>query len=365
MIPIRIPVYRPDISGNEAKYIIDCIQSTWISSKGKYIGQFEAAFQDYVGSKYSATTSNGTTALQIAVMALGLGPGDEVLVPSLTYIASVNPIRQVGATPVFVDSSVGNWNMDHVNLEKYVTSKTKALMAVHLYGVPCDMTKVMRFCRKYNLLVIEDCAEALGSFHGTQHVGTFGDIGTFSFFGNKTITTGEGGMVITNDRALNSRITAAKGQGLAEGREYWHDSIGFNYRMTNICAAIGAAQMERIADILARKAAIDKTYRRHLLPCEVTFQTVAETDTSSCWMTSATFQTCELRDRVRKELREHGIETRPIFYPINSMPMYKEGTGSTPVAEDISCRGINFPSWPELSKSQLEEICDIVRKAIG
>ena len=240
-----IPIYQPSLSGNERRYILECLDSTWISSKGKFIGEFERGFAGFVGVRHSATVSNGTVALHLALVALGIGPGDEVIVPTLTYIASVNAITYTGATPVFVDSLEDTWQMDPDDVRRKISPKTRAIMAVHLYGHPCDMDALQSIAREHSVYLVEDCAEAIGTLYRGKHVGTFGDVGTFSFFGNKTITTGEGGMVVTNDETLHERAVHFRGQGLAAHRQYWHDVIGYNYRMTNICAALGVARWNR------------------------------------------------------------------------------------------------------------------------
>jgi perosamine synthetase len=258
----KIPVYQPLLDGNEKKYVIDCLDSTWISSRGKYITEFEQQYARYLGVKHAASVSNGTVALHLALMALGIGPGDEVIVPTLTYIASVNAITYTGAVPIFADSERDYWQLDLKGIEKLITPHTRAIMAVHLYGAACDMPAIMEIAQKYNIFVIEDCAEAIGTKIGNQYVGSFGDIATFSFFGNKTITTGEGGMVITNDETLYNRCIHLKGQGLAKYRQYWHDIIGYNYRMTNICAAIGLAQLEKIESIILKKHQIAEWYKK-------------------------------------------------------------------------------------------------------
>ncbi|MBS1736702.1 MAG: DegT/DnrJ/EryC1/StrS aminotransferase family protein, partial [Bacteroidetes bacterium] len=227
---MKIPIYQPSLSGKEKKYVLDCLDSTWISSKGKYIPLFENAFADFTAIKHAASVCNGTVALHVALVALGIGPGDEVIVPTFTYIASVNAITYTGATPVFVDSLPKTWQMDTEDVERKITNKTKAIMAVHLYGQPCDLDALKTIADNNKLFLIEDCAEAIGTYYKGKHVGGFGDIACFSFFGNKTITSGEGGMVLSNNEELLNKVAHLKGQGLAKNREYWHDLIGFNYR---------------------------------------------------------------------------------------------------------------------------------------
>lgn len=260
----KIPIYKPSITGNEKKYVNECLDSTWISSKGKFVNEFEARFCEYTNVKYATTVSNGTVALHLALLALGIGSGDEVIVPTLTYIASVNAIAYTGAIPVFADSREDTWQVDPEDVRRKITSKTRAIMAVHLYGHPCDMDKIMTIAKEHGLFVIEDCAEAFGTLYKGKHVGSFSDISTYSFFGNKTITTGEGGIVVTNDETLFDRAVHFKGQGLAKHREYWHDVIGYNYRMTNICAAIGLAQLEQAKEFIEKKRQIATWYKDNL-----------------------------------------------------------------------------------------------------
>ena len=357
---IRIPVYQPSLSGNEKKYVLDCLDSTWISSKGKYIGQFEAEFSKYVGVKYSTTVANGTVAIHLALIALGIGPGDEVIVPTFTYIASVNAISYTGAIPVFVDSLKDSWQIDPEDVVRKITPKTKAIMAVHLYGHACDLHALKQICTKHELFLVEDCAEALGSRYHGAHVGTFGDISTFSFFGNKTITTGEGGMVVTNDPTLNDRAIHFKGQGLAKHRQYWHDVIGYNYRMTNICAAIGLAQLEQIEHFLSQKRQIASWYKNKIKNSEITFHAELPDITHSYWMCTILIEDSQKRDTLRDLLLEQGIETRPTFYPVHTMPMYSQKYQKHPVAEYLGWRGINLPSYPGLKEADVEEICKII-----
>ena len=261
-----IPLYRPDLSGNEKKYALDCIDSTWISSIGQYVGKFEEALARITGAPHAIVVCNGTVALHLAMHCLGIGPGDEVIVPTFTYIASVNAITQTGAKPIFAESRESDWLIDPTKIEALTTPRTKAILPVHLYGAVCDMPAIMEIARKRGLKIIEDCAESLGATLHGQHTGTFGDIGTFSFFGNKTITTGEGGAVIAADPALSHRLRIVKGQGQSLTRRYWHEELGFNYRMTNIAAAIGFAQSERLPEILAakRRVAALKGFYIHL-----------------------------------------------------------------------------------------------------
>jgi len=361
----KIPVYQPSLNGNEKKYVNECLDSTWISSKGKFVNEFENAFADYVGVEHATTVSNGTVAIHLALLALGIGEGDEVIVPTLTYIASVNTIAYTGAKPVFVDSLEESWQMDPLDVIKKITPKTKAVMAVHLYGHPCDMDALVEICKKNNLFLIEDCAEAIGTLYKGKHVGTFGDISSFSFFGNKTITTGEGGMVITNDDTLYDRSVHFKGQGLAKHRQYWHDVIGYNYRMTNICAAIGLAQLEQIESVLIEKKRVADTYRLHLKKSSIVFHEPISDDVyHSYWMCSILTKDGKQRDALREYLANAGIDTRPLFYPVHTMPMYSSQYQRHPVAENIGWRGLNLPSYPSLKSEEIEFICNKIKEIL-
>ena len=357
----RIPVYRPDLSGNEKKYVMDCLESSWISSKGGYIGRFEEQFARRVGVTHAASVCNGTVALHLAMLSLGIAAGDEVIVPTLTYIASANAVSYTGATPVFADSTPGTWQIDPSDVERKITGRTKAVMAVHLYGQPCDMDALQAICRRHRLFLIEDCAEAIGSIYKNRHVGSFGDVATFSFFGNKTMTTGEGGMVVSSDRTIIERARHFKGQGLAAHREYWHDVVGYNYRMTNICAAIGVAQLERVDEFIERKRRLAALYRSGLRGAPLTLQTETVDSVHSWWMVTALVDQPDDRDRLRAHLAALGIETRPTFSPVHTMPMYSHRYQRSPVAEDVAWRGINLPSFPGLSDAEVREICDAVQ----
>ena len=358
----KIPVYQPSLEGNEKKYVLDCLESTWISSKGKYVGLFEEAFSSYLGIKHATTVSNGTVALHLALVSLGIGKGDEVIVPSLTYIASANSITYTGAKPVFADSNIDTWQLDPVDARKKITASTKAIMAVHLYGQACDMDSLVEICKEYDLFLIEDCAEAIGSKYKDKYLGTFGDISTFSFFGNKTITTGEGGMVVTNDETLFNRALHFKGQGLAKYREYWHDVIGYNYRMTNICAAIGLAQLERVNEIIDKKRQIANWYKDILTNLPVSLHNEAPDSLHTYWMFNILVQKPEIREELRKELSNKGIETRPLFYPIHTMPMYSDKYQKLPIAENLGWRGITLPSYPDLTYKDVEYISQCIRE---
>jgi perosamine synthetase len=356
-----IPVYKPFIGDTERAYVADAVDSTWISSKGKYLDRFEAEFPEYLGSRFGIATCNGTASLHLALAALGIGPGDEVIVPTLTYVASVNAITYTGATPVFVDSEPEYWNLDPQLIERLITDRTKAIEVVHLYGHPVDMDPVMALAQEHGLAVIEDAAEAHGAQYRGRKVGSFGDVASFSFFGNKVVTTGEGGMVVTDDEGLANVCRHLRGQGVSPTRTYWHDVIGYNYRMTNIAAAIGVAQLERIDDVIARKRRIAAMYRDRLEQVSgVTFQREAEWADAVWWMVSILVDP-SVRDDLMFFLRQNGVESRPFFYPAHVLPMYQNGM-SYPVAERLGASGINLPSFPELTEAEIDRVCELVAK---
>lgn len=360
----RIPVYQPDLSGKEKQYVLDCLDSSWISSIGSYIEKFEKACAAFLGVKHAISVSNGTVALHLALHCLNVGPGDEVIVPTFTYIASVNTIAQAGAKPVFCECRESDWLIDPNDVERKITSRTKAIVAVHLFGAACDMLALREIAKRHGLAIVEDCAESMGSLIDGRHTGTFGEIGTFSFFGNKTITTGEGGMVATNDDALADRLRRVKGQGQSSTRRYWHVELGFNYRMTNICAAIGLAQIERISDILSRKREIARMYRERLAGFPFVFQHSPENVLSSDWLVTLLLPPNCDRDRIMEEMLRRGVETRPVFYCAHRLPMYFE-VNEYKVSEEISARGISLPSFPALSRQDIENVVAVLLASLN
>jgi len=339
----NIKVYEPDLTGNESKYVNNCISTNWISSRGEYLNLFENKFEEYTNIK-STTVSNGTTSLHLALWSLGIKAGDEVLVPALTYIATANAVNYVGATPVFIDCDPISWQIDVNLLEAKITPKTKAIIVVHLYGFTCDLGSVKKICEKYNLLLIEDCAQALGTFYAGKHVGYYSDAATFSFFGNKTITTGEGGMLSSNRLDVLNRATRIKNQGVSLDKEYWHDLIGHNFRMTNLQAAIGYAQIERIHAIIEKKKKIHSLYKIGLADLPISFQMQDINSNPTCWMTSILVDSEKTKKDLRKFLSIENIETRPFFVPLHLIPHFNYISDPLPVSVNISSRGINLPS---------------------
>jgi perosamine synthetase len=358
-----IPVAAPALVGKEKDYVLDCLDSTWISSSGKYIERFEHAFAEFCGVRNAVSCCNGTVALHLALMAAGVGPGDEVIVPTLTFVATANAVAYCGATPVLADSEPETWNMDVNGLRALITSRTKGIIAVHLYGHPTDMDPLMQIAREHSLFVIEDAAEAHGAEYKQRRAGSIGDLATFSFYGNKIITTGEGGMVVTNDDQLAIQIRQLKGQGQDPKRRYWFPILGYNYRMTNIQAAIGLAQMERINWHVARRREVAGLYRKYLGEAPW-FQLSPE----ATWARNAFWINCVLlaegcplsRDEVMARLAEHGIETRPFFYPMHTLPMYRDQSKirTFPVADALASRGFNVPSSSTLTEEEIAYVCD-------
>lgn len=357
---MNIPVYRPHLQGNVARYVNDCLNTGWISSRGPYIERFERAFASYVGVPAATSVANGTVAIHLALEALGIGPGDEVIVPTFTYIASVNTILQTGAKPVYVDSLNETLQVDPAAIRKAIGPRTKALMVVHLYGHPCDMDAIQAICRDHSISLIEDCAEAFGSRWKGRHVGSFGDAATFSFFGNKTITTGEGGMVLASDPAILERCRHLKSQGVSPTREYWHDTLAYNYRMTNIQAAIGLAQIELAQQFLKRKTALAATYKEQLSGLPLRTHDAVGDVVHSHWMCSVILDEASKRDDLRSALKKAAVETRPFFPPAHRMP-HCASTGDFPVAQSLSARGINLPSFPDISEQEVATVCQTIR----
>lgn len=346
-----IPIYRPYLTGTERQYVNECLDSTWISSKGEFIGRFERRFADFIGASHVTTVCNGTVALHLALLAIGIKPGDEVIVPTLTYVASANMIVAAGATPVFVDSLEDTWQIDPSAIERAITPRTRAVMVVHLYGASCDMKAISDICKKNQIFLIEDCAEAFGTTFSEKHVGTFGDVATFSFFGNKTITTGEGGMVVAKTSDVLNKAIHLKTQAVSPTREYWHDEVGYNYRMTNICAALGLAQLEHAESILQKKRQISLWYDQYLSGLPIKRQPEPAHSHHSWWLYSILVKP-DFRDLLRDQLRQASVETRPVFPPLHMMPHYR-GSHGFPVAERISEAGLSLPSYPDLTEADV------------
>lgn len=364
----RIMVAEPTLGGNERKYVLDCLDTNWISSNGKYIGLLEAEFARFCGTKHAIACNNGTTSLHLALVALGLAPGDEVIIPTVTYIATANCVRYCHATPVLVDVEPGTLNIDPRAIEKAITPKTRGIIPVHLYGYPADMDAINAIARKHGLFVLEDAAEAHGAAIRERRVGAMGTAASFSFFGNKIVTTGEGGMLTTDDDGLAERMRLLRGQGMDPRRRYWFPVVGYNYRMTNIQAAIGLGQMEQVEQKLARRRGIARWYQEALAPVAGKLDLPGETAITrhSYWMYNIFIRDCDeaRRDAVMRHMDAMGIETRPVFYPMHVLPPYAEKS-RFPVADQWACRGINLPTHEGLSQADVTRVATALAEAMA
>jgi perosamine synthetase len=357
-----IPVAEPLLAGNEIEYVTDCLKSGWISSLGKYVLQFEKDFAAYCGTRFGVATSNGTVAIHLLAATLNLGPGDEVIMPSLTYVATANGIRYTGATPVFVDSERETWNINPDAVVDAITPRTRAIFAVHLYGQPAKMDELRAIARDRNLYIFEDAAEAHGARFKDRRVGGLSDAAIFSFYGNKIITTGEGGIIVTDNQAWAERAYFLENQGRHHDNPYYHPEIAYNYRMTNLQAAVGLAQLERIGELLAirRRNAAHYNCRLARVP-GLTLPPETDWAENVYWMYSVIVEEKFGldRDQLIAKLRQAGIDSRPFFYPVHALPMYDTGQ-SLPVAEDLARKGLNLPSGATLTSEQVDYICDIL-----
>jgi len=350
----RIPVAQPYIGDEELQKVTEAVKSGWISSRGSFIEEFERQFSSYIGAKYGVAVFNGTVALHLALKALGIGEGSEVILPALTFVATANAATYTGAEPVFVDSHPDYWCVDPRAVERNITEKTKAIIVVHLYGHPCDMDPILELAGKYGVYVIEDCAEAHGALYKGRRVGSFGVISCFSFYGNKIITTGEGGMCLTSNHELAEKMRTLRNQGVNPDKQYWHDIIGFNYRMTNLQAAIGVAQMSKIDKAIARKRHIANRYRELLGDERIVGPPEMQWAKSVYWLYSILLER-DLRDSVIESLARQGIESRPFFHPIHCLPPYKTDL-RLQIAEELSARGLSLPSGPNISEDDVDYV---------
>lgn len=360
------PVSEPSFTGRERDYLLDAFDSGWVSSKGEYIERFELEFSKYVGTKYGISTSNGTTALHLAIRALGIGRGDEVIVPDLTFASPANAVIYEGATPVLVDVEREYWGIDPSAVERAITDRTKAVIAVHLYGHPSKMDQLLRICKERDIKLIEDCAEAHGARFQDRVVGSMGDISCFSFYGNKIITTGEGGMALTNDHQLAESMQILRDHGMSREKRYWHDMVGYNYRLTNLQAAIGLAQLEYIDRKISKKRWIASKYAKYM-PENIRIQPQMPWAFNVYWIPSFIIEGAtnhEVIDFIMKDLLKIGIETRPIFYPLHQMPPYFIPS-TFPISEYVSNHGISLPSLEWLTEDDIAFISETLAGKAG
>lgn len=361
-----IPVAHPVLTGNEKKYVNECLDEAWLTSTGKFVGLFEERFAAFCSARNAVACANGTAALHLALLALGVGEGDEVIVPTLTFVSCANVVRYCRARPVLADAEPRTMNLDPSGLEALITPRTKGILAAHLYGHPADMDAICAVARRHGLFVIEDAAEAHGAQYRDRPAGSLGDLSTFSFFANKIVTTGEGGMVTTQSDEMAARLRLLCGQGVDPQRRYWFPEIGYNYRLTNIQAAIGLAQMETVDERLARYREVAGWYNRHLAPLAGSLLSLPVEEPwarHAFWMYSVLLADGIDRDGVMQALREDGIETRPVFHPLHTMPPYREPDGWYPVAEDLARRGVTLPTHGLLTEEDIAYIAARVEKA--
>jgi perosamine synthetase len=362
-----IPVSEPTITEKEIEYVTQAVKSGWISSLGEYVNKFEEEFAKFVGTKYALTVANGTVGLHLALVSLGIKEGDEVIIPDLTFIATANAVKYTGAKPVFADIDIETWCISVEDIERKITRRTKAIIPVHLYGHPADMNPIMEIAKKYNLYIIEDCAEAHGAEYKGKKVGSIGHCGVFSFYGNKIITTGEGGMITTNDEKLYEKAKYLRDHAMSKEKRYWHTEIGYNYRMTNIQAALGLAQLERIYEIIQKKRQVFEWYKEGLKDLEgIKLNPEKEWAKNVYWMVCLVNKNFdeERRNDFMIKLKEKGIDTRPFFYPCSMMPMYKQDNFINPASYDLYKKGINLPSGYNLTIEDVSYICKTIRDFI-
>lgn len=363
-----IPVNEPLLEGNEKKYLAQCIDTGWISSEGPFVRRFEEEFAKRLGRKYAIAVTNGTAAIDVAVEALSIGPGDEVILPTFTIISCILQITRSGATPVLIDSDPHTWNMDVSQIEAKITTKTKAIMVVHIYGLPVDMKPVIDLCQRYNLKLIEDSAEMIGQTYKGQECGSFGDISTVSFYSNKHITTGEGGMVLTDDKAIAENCREIRNLCFISGKRFVHERLGWNFRMTNIQAALGVAQLERLDKFLEKKRWIGNSYNELFRELQNIQLPLAETDYAKniYWVYGLLLEDSSKFDAkdIINNLTKNGIGCRPFFCPMHQQPVFiKQGLfkgESYPVAERLYQRGFYLPSGLALTKNQIVHVSEIL-----
>jgi len=364
-----IPVNEPLLNGNEAKYLTECIKSGWVSSEGQFVHKFEALIAEISEQRYGIAVANGSAALDVSIAALGIGPGDEVILPTFTIISCAAAIIRAGATPVVVDSEPVTWNIDPTQIESEITPRTKAIMVVHIYGLPVDMDPVMEIARRHGLKVIEDSAEQIGQTYLSKAgkrraVGSFGDLATYSFYPNKHVTTGEGGMVVTTDTALAERCRSLRNLCFGKERRFVHEELGWNFRMSNLQAAVGVAQAERLSHTLQKKRQIGRWYDELLadVPEFERLPTRTEYAENIHWVYGVVLRDSLLFDAAEamKKLGAKGIGTRPFFWPMHEQPVLRRSglfAGVTrPVAERIARRGFYLPSGVALTRNQAEEV---------
>jgi len=362
-----IPVSDPKLDGNELRYVTQAVQSGWVSSAGRFVREFEEAFAAAVGCRYGVACANGTTALHLALATLGVGPGDEVLIPTFTMIATANAVRYTGATPVLIDAEPETWNLDVARLERRLTPRTRGIVVVHTYGHPVEMDPVLALARRRGLWVVEDAAEAHGARYRDRPCGSLGVAAAFSFYANKIITTGEGGMVTTNDSELARVARRLRDHAFSDERHFWHHYVGYNYRMTNLQAAVGLAQTERFAELVETRRASARLYTELLRKVPgLTLPVEKPWARNVYWMYGLLVEEAFglSRDDLRRRLARRGIETRTFFIPIHLQPIYYDAARERfPVAEALCRKGLYLPSGATLREDDIRYICQAIAEA--
>jgi len=370
-----IPVNEPLLTENEKKYLIECIETGWISSEGPFVKKFEESMAKYVGKKYGVAVSSGTAALEIAVKALGIGEGDEVIMPAFTIISCAQAIVKAGAKPVLVDCDYRTFNMKVEDIESKITEKTKAIMVVHIYGLSVDMEPVINIARRYALKIIEDAAEAIGLEYRDKLCGSFGDVSVFSFYANKHITTGEGGMILTDDEEIAEKCKMLRNLCFSPDprQRFVHHELGWNYRMTNLQAALGVSQLERIEEIIRKKRWIGKMYNELLKDIQGILLPVEKTDycENIYWVYPIVLKDeyCKNASEVMEELKNRGIGTRPFFYPIHKQPVFLKmgifsGKEKLPNSEKLYLKGFYIPSGLALTEDKIRKVSEILHEVL-
>lgn len=365
----RIYYTKPSITELEVRYATDAAANGWGDKCYEYINRFEDAFKAHLGVKYAIATSSCTGALHMGMAALGIGPGDEVIMADTNWIATAAPIVSLGAKPVFIDILPDSWCLDPCLIEQAITPRTKAIIAVHLYGNLCEMKVLLAIGEKHGIPIIEDAAEAIGSIYHGKHAGSMGKFGAFSFHGTKTLTTGEGGMFVTNDPNLYEHVLTLSNHGRARGqtKQFWPDLVGFKYKMSNIQAAIGCAQVERIEELTQRKREIFTYYREHLLGRPGIYMNPEPVDTvNGAWMPTAVFtpETGVTREILQSAFASENIDARVFFHPLSSLPMFEKNHKNVR-AWDVPTRAINLPSYHDISEVELKRILTVLRGVSG
>jgi perosamine synthetase len=368
-----IPVNEPLLDGNEKKYLVQCVETGWISSEGPFVQQFEKNMAEKVGRKHGIAVCNGTAALDIAVAALELTPGDEVIMPAFTIISCISEIVRAGIVPVLVETDPRTWNMDIGQVEAKITPRTKAILMVHIYGLPVDADPVLKLAKQRGLKVIEDAAEMIGQTYKGRACGSLGDISIFSFYPNKHITTGEGGMVLSDDDRLAERCRSLRNLCFKAERRFVHEEIGWNYRMTNLQAALGVAQLERLEEFVSRKRAMGNYYNKGFADLKGVQLPLAGTDYADniYWVYGMVLDDDVPFDAIgaMKQLAALGVGTRPFFYPMNKQPVLQQRGlfqgQSFPVAERLGERGFYIPSGLAVTQAQMNDVIAAVRKILS